>query len=153
MTTAVKVFCDTNILIRFAIAETPEHRQIDAAVRRLNQLACPRYISRQVIREFCSVLTRPQAFPVPPSTASVVSLVTKFMTKFEVLDDTQAVTETFLKLIQTVPVGGKQIHDANIAATMLANGITHLFTLNTEDFKRFLPDIVLLTPEVILSRE
>jgi predicted nucleic acid-binding protein len=32
---------------------------------------------------------------------------------------------------------GKRIHDANIAATMIANGVSILFTLNVEDFKTF----------------
>ena len=32
---------------------------------------------------------------------------------------------------------GKQVHDCNIVATMLANGIPRLATRNPTDFKRF----------------
>jgi hypothetical protein len=35
------------------------------------------------------------------------------------------------------PVGGKQVHNANIVATMLAHGIPRLFTHNVADFNRF----------------
>jgi predicted nucleic acid-binding protein len=34
-------------------------------------------------------------------------------------------------------VAGRQVHDANIVATMLANGITRLLTFNVADFRRF----------------
>ena len=34
-------------------------------------------------------------------------------------------------------MGGKQIHDANIVATMLAYNIPCLLTHNVKDFKRF----------------
>ena len=34
-------------------------------------------------------------------------------------------------------IGGKQIHDANVVATMLASGIPALLTHNVSDFDRF----------------
>ena len=40
-------------------------------------------------------------------------------------------------LCREVPVAGKQIHDANIAATMLAHGERRLLTLNARDFWRY----------------
>jgi hypothetical protein len=39
-------------------------------------------------------------------------------------------------LINSVSVGGKQIHDANIVATMLAHGLRRLLTHNVKDFQR-----------------
>lgn len=45
--------------------------------------------------------------------------------------------ETMLMLVQQVEVRGKQIHDANIVATMLSGNVTHLFTHNVEDFDRY----------------
>jgi predicted nucleic acid-binding protein len=36
-----------------------------------------------------------------------------------------------------IPSGGKQVHDANIVATMLVYGIPKLLTHNTTDFARF----------------
>jgi predicted nucleic acid-binding protein len=34
-------------------------------------------------------------------------------------------------------IAGKQVHDANIVATMLVHGITQLLTQNIADFSRF----------------
>jgi hypothetical protein len=42
-----------------------------------------------------------------------------------------------LELARAVPLGGKQVYDANIVATMLVNRIEELFTNNTKDFERF----------------
>ena len=40
-------------------------------------------------------------------------------------------------LTRTSAFGGKQTHDANIVATMLAHGETRLLTFNAADFRRF----------------
>ena len=42
-----------------------------------------------------------------------------------------------LTLCLTIPLGGKQVHDANIVATMQAHGIGKLLTHNTVDFARY----------------
>lgn len=39
---------------------------------------------------------------------------------FQVADDTAAVTRQLIKLLGDFKIGGKQAHDANIVATMLA---------------------------------
>ena len=49
----------------------------------------------------------------------------------------KAVMDTLTSLCREVPVGGKQVHDANIVATMLAHGERRLLTFNVKDFRRF----------------
>jgi hypothetical protein len=46
-------------------------------------------------------------------------------------------------------VMGKQVHDARLAAAMVAHNITHLLTFNVDDFKRF-SDIVVVDPRSIV---
>ena len=46
-------------------------------------------------------------------------------------------TENLLALCREISVGGQQIHDANIVATMLAHGERRLLTFNISDFRRF----------------
>jgi predicted nucleic acid-binding protein len=36
-----------------------------------------------------------------------------------------------------VECAGKQVHDANVVATMLVHGVDTLVTLNSDDFVRF----------------
>ncbi|BBO19276.1 type II toxin-antitoxin system VapC family toxin [Candidatus Brocadia pituitae] len=41
------------------------------------------------------------------------------------------------ELVQQYHVSGKQVHDANLVATMLVHGIHSLLTCNVDDFKRY----------------
>ncbi len=63
---------------------------------------------------------------------------------FIVLEDGPQVTEALIALCREVPVGGRQIHDANIVATMLAHGERRLLTFNTADFRRYSDRIALV---------
>ena len=67
----------------------------------------------------------------------VLEQITQFIMCFEVADDTAAVTEQLVKLMANVQIGGKQAHDANIVASMLAYDIPCLLTHNVRDFERF----------------
>lgn len=53
------------------------------------------------------------------------------------VNDTEQVTQALITLVQSIPVGGRQIHDANLVATMLTYGINELYTHNAAHFARF----------------
>lgn len=134
---ADRIFIDTNVLIYANVAESPLHA---VALSRLNDLhdnGTECWISRQVLREFLAVLSRPQAFRKPKPVSTIVKRVKYLEEHFLIAEDDAMVTKRLLDLISTIPMGGKQVHDANIVATMLANGITTLVTHNTSDFQRF----------------
>ena len=42
-----------------------------------------------------------------------------------------------MELCRDVPVAGRQVHDANIVATMVAHGERRLLTFNAADFRRY----------------
>ncbi len=130
MTDAEPLFVDTNILIYANVATAPLH---DAALKTLQevyQAGRPLWISRQVLREFIAARTRPQTFAQPSTPDVVIERVRYFEDRFEVADDTSAVTEQLLQLLTNHKLGGKQVHDANIVATMKAYGISTLLTHN-----------------------
>jgi hypothetical protein len=52
-------------------------------------------------------------------------------------DETDAVSRQLLTLLPTLPPGWSKVHDANIVATMLVNGIPRLLTNNAADFAAF----------------
>ncbi|WP_414542430.1 type II toxin-antitoxin system VapC family toxin [Nostoc sp. CCY0012] len=68
---------------------------------------------------------------------TVIERVRFFQTQFRVAEDSPEVTEKLLSLMEEIPIGGKQVHDANIVATMLVYDIPQLLTHNTGDFTRF----------------
>jgi predicted nucleic acid-binding protein len=131
------IFLDTNILVYANVSESPLHDVALQAIQSRYDTGVELWISRQVLREFLRTLTRPQAFINPRPIATIIERVRFFQTQFRVADDTLEVTERLLSLIEEITIGGKQVHDANIVATMLAYNIPQLLTHNTEDFARF----------------
>ena len=65
----------------------------------------------------------------------------RFAVAFDVLEDGPEVGAQLHDLCRSVALGGRQVHDANIVATMLTHGETRLLTANQGDFRRFEPRI------------
>jgi hypothetical protein len=82
-------------------------------------------------------MTRQGAVTPRPAVPDLVADVQGFSTRFRIAEDGPAVTTELLGLLSKVTVQGKQIHDANIVATMLAHDIHTILTHNTIDFARY----------------
>jgi len=132
-----RIFLDTNVLVYANVAESPLHQGALRAIETRYNAGVELSISRQVLREYLATFSRPQRFMNPRPIATVVERVRFFQKRFRVVEDGPHVTERLLTLMQQIPIGGKQVHDANIVATMLGHGIPALLTHNTDDFARF----------------
>jgi predicted nucleic acid-binding protein len=141
-----RIFLDTNILLRSTIQQFPHYQEIQEFVADYITGDSELWISRQVIREYLVQAMRPQSFMNPMSASQSVQQVQSMQHIFQIADETGTTTRELLKLIQSYSVGGKQIHDTNIVATMLANDIDILMTLNTKYFQRFADKITLISP-------
>lgn len=104
------------------------------------------WISRQVIREYLVQITHPKTFVSPLSIGEIKRQVEAIQSLFHVADESAEVTAQLMSILEAYPTRGKQIHDANIVATMLAMGIDTLLTFNRGDFKRFDDRITIVTP-------
>jgi predicted nucleic acid-binding protein len=131
------IFVDTNVLVYAGVASAPRHQEALAVLRRLHAADTEIWLSRQVLREYLAVLSRPQTYTSPVPVGALIADIHGFTTRFRVAEDGPAVTDRLLALLQQVPSGGKQVHDANIVATMLVYGIQRLLTANPSDFARF----------------
>lgn len=136
-TTADPVFVDTNVLTRATIVTAPLHTEAQAALVQLRSEGRELWISHQVIREYIANASRPQTYSQPVPASQILEQVKRFRTAFKVAEDTTAVLDQLLSLIGIIPLGGKQVHDANIVAAMLANRVNVLLTHNVVDFARF----------------
>jgi predicted nucleic acid-binding protein len=150
-TSVSKVFIDTNVLIRSNLATAPLHAEARQAIGYLWDAGAQLWISRQVLREYMANVTRPQTYaqPLPPDV--VIRRVRFFQAQFDVADEQAEVTAKLLTLLDAIALGGKQVHDANIVATMQAYDIPTLLTHNTTDFARFSSLIGLLSLEDVLK--
>ena len=139
-----RVFVDTNVLVFSSVVTAPLHAVAVQALSDLWAAGAELLLSRQILREFLATLTRPQAFVVPQPPAVLAAEIGRLQTRFTVLEDGPGVTAHLLQLLVAVPIGGKQVHDANIVATMLHHIVPKLLTHNTADFARFSAFITVL---------
>ena len=139
------MFIDTNIFVNSRIPDAPGHHVARQRLTRALQADEPLRISRQILREYLSVVTRPQTWAAAITRDEAVEDVNKLTASFEVLEDGPMVTSSLVALLREVRVGGTQVHDANIVATMLAYGERRLLTLNASDFRRYGDRIVLVS--------
>ena len=131
------MFIDTNVLVYARILEAPHHEIARARLHRAFGSLEPLRISRQIVREYLSVVTRPQTWPTAITREEALDDADRLMGAFEIFEDGPAISDLLLAICRQVPVGGRQIHDANIIATMLAYGERRLLTFNTADFRRY----------------
>lgn len=135
------VFLDTNILIYASFSAAPFHQAARSRLSELEADGAKFWTSRQVLREFIAAATRPGAITPSPAAQALAETVRQFERQFEIADEDGTVTAILLGLITSRNIQGKQVHDANIAATMRRYGISWLLTHNAIDFMRYAPEI------------
>jgi predicted nucleic acid-binding protein len=69
--------------------------------------------------------------------ATAITDVRRFRAAFDVAEERPSVLDRLLRLLTTHSSSGRQVHDANIVATMLEHSIRRLLTFNAADFRRF----------------
>lgn len=138
-------FVGIYVLVYALASDAPFRDRARAALARLaaqERVA----ISRQVLREYLAVVTRRQSWGEPLSLAAALADTATLSTQMDMLEDGLEVWDRLRQSGQTFVFAGKQVHDANIVATMLAHGETRLLTFNGADFHSFAALIELVTP-------
>ena len=139
-----KAFIDTNILLRAMIPDMARHAEAEEIIVKLWAEDADLWISRQVIREYLVQATHPNTFATPLTLEQVTRQIETILSLFHVADDTAEVTSNLMTLLKETPTSGKQIHDANIIATMMVYDIRLLATFNPDHMKRFASHISLI---------
>ena len=138
------VFVDTNVLVYAAVPSAPDHAVARDALWSYEQSGARIWISRQILREYLATLSRPQTYTIPTPPSTRIADIVLFEQKYDIAEDNARVTEQLMDLLTTTGSGGKQVHDANIVATMLTYGVGQLLTHNTADFDSFSNFITIL---------
>ncbi len=137
-----KILLDTNSLIYLKFSSLGFHQSTKSIFINLTERNNTFHISNQILREYIASCTREK---LHKSYEEVIFDCEEFTQAFEVFEDTKQVSISLLELCKKYQINGKQVHDANIAATMLANSIPYILTANVTDFKRF-SDLIKIIP-------
>jgi len=147
MTTSEMALLDSNILVYGHQTLSGFHQQARALLGKgldgeIRVCVCP-----QVLMEFFAVITNPRRVTAPVSPRKATAEVEKYL-RADTIDMIHPMNETInytLDILRRYPVKAAEVFDAQLVATMLSNGVTHLYTFNLDHFKRF-KEITLLIP-------
>jgi predicted nucleic acid-binding protein len=138
-------FVDTNVLVYATASSAPFRDRARAALVRLAADE-PLSVSRQIPREYVAGDDATPTWGRALSLAEALTDAAVFERRFTVLEDGPPVWDQLMDLSRRYSFGGRQVHDANVVATMLAHGERRLLTFNEADFRRFTPLIEVITP-------
>jgi predicted nucleic acid-binding protein len=135
---ADRLVLDTNILLAATDQGRAEHLDAVTALNEWPTSGTSLYTTGQIMREYLSVATRPvQQNGLGLARTDAVANVRAMRTRMRFLPEHDKVNDRLLELIERVECTGKQVHDANLVATVLMHGLNTIVTMNTDDFARF----------------
>lgn len=131
-----RFFVDTNILLTASVRGRPDHGICLGLLRASFKGCLSLFANGQVIREYLVVATRPLANNgLELSSQKALENVDRLRSCVSLLPEDRVVMSLLRDLVQKHALQGKRIHDANLAATMRANNLRSLLTLNGADFE------------------
>ena len=129
---------DTNVLLRSVQANDPSYELARLAAASLIDQGHQLSVIAQNLIEFWAVATRPVANNgLALSITDTAAHIKSFRETFTLLPDTPDIFSEWERLVESHSVSGRQAHDARLVAAMLVHGVSHLFTFNAADFKRY----------------
>jgi toxin-antitoxin system PIN domain toxin len=143
-----RALVDTNVLVYAADTASSFHEPSTQLRDRGFRGEVHLMVTPQVLMEFFAVITSPRRVTTPRSSEEARAEVEKYARADNILKiypDSTALERT-IELLQRHPqVARQEIFDLFLVATMMANGITRIYTYNQQHFTRF-AGIEVLTP-------
>ncbi len=130
-----RIFVDTNVLLYANLIDSPFSAVARQRLESYYNGGWELWISRQIVREYLAVLSKLQKpAAVTPTHLQDLRIL---LSGFSISDEDERSTVALFELLRQIPCGGKQVHDANVVATMQVTGVDTLLTHNVADFTRF----------------
>ena len=138
---------DTNVLIYALYADAEHHRAARLLVDQARTANAALCLTPQVLAELYSVITNPRRVTEAKSPEVVLEVITNFiaMPGLTLLPFPLDLVSRWTALLRRHPVSGRKVFDVQLIASLLANGVTKLYTFNRADFEPF-AEMEVLTP-------
>ena len=142
---------DTNVVLRFSNPSDSQHYLATEAVATLLLQGSECYLTAQVLIELWVVATRPaNVNGLGWSVEQTHGVIEQLLNRFPMADETSQIFPSWFALVTDNQIKGKRTHDARIVAVMLTSGISHILTLNPNDFSG-VPSITIVHPQKVLD--
>jgi predicted nucleic acid-binding protein len=135
-----EILVDTNMLVYYVLGDSVFHSLAKRFLEDSDAILCT---TSKNLSEFLAATTKGSEPML--SQAEALAHLRKFRQALRILYADERSSKQVENWLERHQIKGMQIHDAEIAAIGLVQGISTIVTLNTDDFKRF-EEITLLTP-------
>ena len=143
-TPSERALLDTNVLVH-AMNEDAEHHEACRLLRdRAVAGGIDACVSAQVLFEYFAVVTNPNHIAKPLAPAEALSDVEKLAAAFPMIAPPAELPSRVVALMRQTGFSGRHIFDVQLAATMLADGVTRIYTYDPRFAK--IPGITALEP-------
>jgi len=130
-----KALVDTNILVYSIDPLSPFHLKAKSFLEKITPFS-NLVISIQNLMEFYAVSTSRRHISKPFSTKEATQNLRGLAALYPLIFPKKTMFETFLQLVQKMPIIGQEAHDAHLAALMLDNDIGTIYTADTKIFAK-----------------
>ena len=147
MTISSLALLDANVLIYAHQSLSEFHAQSRALLEKGLKGQVSLCICPQVLSEFYAVVTNPKRVTNPTPAEEATAEIEKYFTAKNILKiypGAEAMKKT-IDLLKCYRVTKQNIFDLQLAATMLSNNVTRVYTYNEDDFSKF-TEIEVLKP-------
>ena len=150
----MKYLADTGVLLRLFDSDDPHCFAIRSAFRAFRSNRDEVFFAVQNASEFWNVSTRPASARGgyghdPQKVRLRLQLLERFCNR---VVETHVSYEKWKELLITRSVSGVAVHDARLVSVMICSGISHVVTLNVDDFKRY-PEVTAVEPADVVGVE
>jgi uncharacterized protein len=139
---------DTNVLV-YSFFQDSEHHS--ASRRLLHEAQSGQLglcVTSQVLAEFYAIVTDSRRVSNPRDPSEAIAAISDIlsMTGMVLLPMPTETVARWVDLVRRTPCKRGAIFDYQLVASLLANGITRVYTFDRSDFERF-PEMQVLVPE------
>jgi predicted nucleic acid-binding protein len=136
---AERALLDTNVLIHALDPTSSFYPACDALLERTRTADAGLCIAPQNLAEFYAIVTNARRVSAPREPEEALTAIEQFLERpgLELLPVPTDMVARWVKLVRLRPVVGGDVFDLQLIATMLGNGVTRIYTFNSDDFAPF----------------
>lgn len=133
------IFLDTNLIVYAINKDSPYHARATALMEAIGEGKLETCLSLQVLGEFYATATNPKKIEKTLTPEEAVMVIEGLLRTDTILKlfPKQETLKLALDLVNRYQLKSLDFFDAQIAATMLDNGVTTIYTVNEQDFAIF----------------
>lgn len=139
------VLLDTNILVYAYNADSEYYSACRPLLNRAINGDIDACFAPQILFEFFAVVTNPARVSNPIAPAEALDEIEKIVDSLPHITPPIDLHERVVTLMRHLGFGSKHIYDVVLAATMLGNGISRIYTYDADRFQK-IPGISVLNP-------